>query len=85
MSETDAVLVARWKAGDADAFNQLLARHETRVAAYLAGWVSVRSVREDLFQEVFMRILAESSGGLQFLPVLRMETYASPLSAATTL
>lgn len=56
--EDEADLVRRWKGGDAEAFSALLARVERRVAGYLAGWVADRAVREDLFQEVFMRLAA---------------------------
>lgn len=58
MTPTDAELVGAWKGGDAEAFAKLAARYERRIAAYLAGWEPDPGAREDLIQEVCLRIYA---------------------------
>ena len=51
----EQALVQRWQAGDADAFEQLYARHAT--AIYRLGWAMLQQAQaaEDVVQETFLR------------------------------
>ncbi|HWP83588.1 MAG TPA: sigma-70 family RNA polymerase sigma factor [Terriglobia bacterium] len=53
---SDAELMLRVKAGDADSFGDLLARHRSPVVNYLYRMVHNAAVAEELAQEVFLRV-----------------------------
>jgi RNA polymerase sigma-70 factor (ECF subfamily) len=55
--ETDEVLMAAYRAGDARAFERLLARHEKPVWNFLRRFVADAGTAEDLLQEVFLRVV----------------------------
>lgn len=59
MHPTDDQLVAAYlERGDAQAFRQLVERHQERIYGYLLGMVCDPEVANDLFQETFLRVLA---------------------------
>jgi RNA polymerase sigma-70 factor (ECF subfamily) len=60
---TDEELLRRYRGGDAAAFNELLARHQSRVFGFLVGMLDDRALAEDLFQETFVRFAREASRG----------------------
>jgi RNA polymerase sigma-70 factor (ECF subfamily) len=56
LDPTDDELVARCKAGDDDAFAELVTRYRTRVFGMIVRTVGDRGRAEDLAQDVFLRI-----------------------------
>jgi len=56
MSDTDDELVARYKDGDASAFNLIVQRHRTPLINFIYRYLNDRDNAEDLTQEVFIRI-----------------------------
>lgn len=51
----DALLVARLRAGDVDAFEALVGLYQVQLYRYLLGFVGDREQAEDLLQETFLR------------------------------
>jgi RNA polymerase sigma-70 factor, ECF subfamily len=56
-SETDGLLIRRIRQRDADAWNELIARFEGRLLAFIESRTHHRSVAEDLVQETFIGFL----------------------------
>jgi RNA polymerase sigma-70 factor (ECF subfamily) len=56
-SETDSLLVSRLRAGDADAWRELIARFEGRLLAFVEGRLGRRTAGEDVVQETFIGFL----------------------------
>lgn len=56
-SETDSLLVERIRAGDTDAWNDLISRYEGRLLAFVESRLSNRSAAEDIVQEAFIGFL----------------------------
>ena len=54
--DPDRELVARWKAGDPGAFEELVRRHERRVFALALRMLGSREEAEDVAQEVFLNL-----------------------------
>jgi RNA polymerase sigma factor (sigma-70 family) len=54
-------LVARLRAGDAAAFDEVYERYHVRVYGFLARMVQRRDVAEDLLQETWMRLATHAS------------------------
>lgn len=54
---TDTELVAAFKGGDAEALGLLMERHKAAVFGYLLGITGRRDAAEDLFQEVFLKLV----------------------------
>lgn len=54
---SDSELVAAFKAGDAEALGLLMERHKAAVFGYLLRLTSRRDAAEDLFQEVFLKLV----------------------------
>lgn len=54
---TDPELVAAFKAGDAEALGALMARHQAAVYGYLLRLTGRRDAADDLFQEVFLKLV----------------------------
>lgn len=54
---TDDRLVAAYIAGDNDAFDLLLRRHQSRVFAYIYSVVKNKEVADDIFQETFVKAI----------------------------
>jgi len=59
MSEenTDPELVSAFKAGDAEALGLLMQRHQAALFGYLLRLTGRRDAAEDLFQEVFLKLV----------------------------
>jgi RNA polymerase sigma-70 factor (ECF subfamily) len=55
--ETDEELMRAYRAGDARAFERLLARHERPIWRFLRRSVGDGTLAEDLLQEVFLRVV----------------------------
>ena len=56
MAATDTELVHMARSGDHAAFEQLVRRHDSRVFAIAASYVSNSEDAKDIFQEVFLRV-----------------------------
>jgi RNA polymerase sigma-70 factor (ECF subfamily) len=68
---TEAALLGRWRAGDGDAFAELVQRHQSALLRFARGLLGVGSAYEDVVQEAFLR-LAEKP------PELPEEALGSP-------
>ena len=55
--ESDEALLMAYRAGDARAFERLVARHEKPVWNFLRRFVTNAATAEDLLQEVFLRVV----------------------------
>lgn len=55
--ESDALLVVRVREGDAEAWDELIARYEGRLLAYVEGRTRDRAAAEDIVQETFLGFL----------------------------
>jgi len=55
--ESDEALMSAYRAGDARAFERLVARHEKPVWNFLRRFVRDPTTAEDLLQEVFLRVI----------------------------
>jgi RNA polymerase sigma-70 factor (ECF subfamily) len=55
--ESDEALMLAYRAGDARAFERLVARHEKPVWNFLRRFVADATAAEDLLQEVFLRVV----------------------------
>lgn len=69
-SSADALLVARIRAGDDDAFEALMVRYQAPLFRYLRGLVADAELAEDLLQETFLRAF-RAIGGLSDPATLR--------------
>jgi RNA polymerase sigma-70 factor, ECF subfamily len=56
-AQSDQLLVARIRDGEADAWNELIARFEGRLLAFVEGRLGRRSAGEDVVQETFLGFL----------------------------
>lgn len=56
IEDSDAGLMLRFKDGDAEAFNQLFARHTRTVINFAYRFVRNRDLAEELAQEIFLRV-----------------------------
>jgi RNA polymerase sigma-70 factor (ECF subfamily) len=57
---SDEQLLAAYRAGDATAFEKLLARYERPIWTYLRRFVRHDETAEDLLQEVFLRVVRDA-------------------------
>jgi RNA polymerase sigma-70 factor (ECF subfamily) len=60
---TDDVLVARYTEGDNKAFDELLARYQSKLCNYIYFIVRNQEVAEDLFQETFVKAIVTIQQG----------------------
>jgi RNA polymerase sigma-70 factor (ECF subfamily) len=56
-ASSDQLLVARIRSGEPDAWNELIARFEGRLLAFVEGRLGRRSIGEDVVQETFLGFL----------------------------
>lgn len=56
-SQSDNLLIERIRAGEAEAWNELIARFEGRLLAYVDGRTRRRATAEDIVQETFIGFL----------------------------
>src|SRR5689334_3747692 len=56
-ASSDQLLVGRIRAGDPDAWNELIARFEGRLLAFVEGRLGRRTAGEDVVQETFLGFL----------------------------
>jgi RNA polymerase sigma-70 factor (ECF subfamily) len=59
---SDAALVLRLKAGEGSAFDEVYARFNRRLYAFLARVLGRRDLAEDLLQETWMRLATRAAG-----------------------
>jgi RNA polymerase sigma-70 factor (ECF subfamily) len=59
--ESDEALLMAYRAGDARAFERLVARHEKPVWNFLRRFVANAATAEDLLQEVFLRVIKSAN------------------------
>lgn len=69
---TDELLFARFKNGDHPAFDALLARHQRLVFSFILRSVRDRARAEDLFQEVFAKVIEKRQ---QFQPTVSFKAW----------
>jgi len=55
---SDETLMLAWAAGDLPAFEQLYARHRTRLYRYLLRQLRQPALADDVFQDVWQRVIA---------------------------
>ena len=72
--DADALLVARVRAGDEDAFELLVARYQAPLFRYLRGLVGDPELARDLLQDTFLRAF-RAIGGLEDPRLLRSWLY----------
>ncbi len=72
VSLTDEILFARFKNGDHPAFDALLARHQGLVFSFILKSVHDRPRAEDLFQEVFAKVIEKRD---QFQPTVSFKAW----------
>jgi RNA polymerase sigma-70 factor (ECF subfamily) len=68
----DTALMLRYKDGDAAAFEQLYSRHRKQLFGYLLRQVSNQQAAEDIFQEVWSRIIKSR---VTYRPTAQFSTY----------
>ena len=59
---TDEVLMLAYADGDSDAFSELYARHRARLFHYLLGQLRDRPLAEELFQDVWQKMINARAG-----------------------
>ncbi len=72
MTEDDCGLMLRYAAGDLEAFAALYSRHRSALYRYLARQVRGEPAAEDLFQEVWSRVIAHRAS---YQPRARFATF----------
>jgi RNA polymerase sigma-70 factor (ECF subfamily) len=80
--DPDAELVAAWKAGDDDAFEELVRRHEKRVFRLLVRMMGNREEAEDVAQETFISLYRH---GKRFRSEARFSTFVYRVAANAAL
>lgn len=68
----DSVLMQRYARGDLAAFTQLYERHKAALYRYLLRLTKRRDVAEDLFQEVWSRVIASRA---RYQPLAKFSTF----------
>lgn len=68
----DEELMAAYRGGDARAFETLYARHRTRLFRFVLRSVKARAVAEELYQEVWMRVIEARAS---YAPKARFTTW----------
>ena len=82
IEDPDAELVAAWKAGDDDAFEELVRRHEKRVFRLLMRMMGSREEAEDVAQETFISLFRH---GKRFRSEARFSTFVYRVAANAAL
>src|SRR3989442_6113353 len=60
---SDDELLQQYRDGAVAAFNELLARYQSRVFSFLVRLLKDRTLAEDIFQETFLRFAREAGRG----------------------
>lgn len=82
IDDPDSQLVAAWQAGDDDAFEQLVRRHERRVFRLLMRMMGNREEAEDVAQETFISLYRH---GKRFRGEARFSTFVYRVAANAAL
>ena len=61
-TDADEILMLRYRDGDTDAFARLYARHKGPLYRYLLRQCGQPAVAEELFQDVWLKLIAGRSG-----------------------
>ena len=69
---TDEELMLRYAQEDTGAFEELFHRHKNSVMAFIRGFASMEEIREDLFQNVFIRVIKSRK---MYKPVAKFSTW----------
>jgi len=77
-SQTDSLLIERIRAGEAEAWNELIARFEGRLLAYVESRTRNRAAAEDVVQETFIGFLTSLPNYDQQRP---LESYLFSIAA----
>ncbi|MGH8221061.1 MAG: RNA polymerase sigma factor, partial [Steroidobacteraceae bacterium] len=72
MAEDDGELMVRYAGGDSRAFATLYSRHRARLYRYVARLVRDREAADDLFQDVWSRVIAHRE---RYEPRAQFSTY----------
>src|SRR5690348_11470417 len=72
MEAPDEELMLAYKAGHAGAFETLYARHRARLYRYVLRAVKARGVAEELFQEIWIRVIEARA---RYTPQARFSTW----------
>ena len=80
--DPDAELVARWQAGEAEAFEALVRRHQVRVFRLLWRMLGSREEAEDVAQEAFLSLYRH---GHRFRGEARFSTFVYRVAANAAL
>ena len=62
MGETDEALMLAYAGGDGGAFEHLYAKHKGPLFRYVLRSVKGRGEAEELFQDIWMKVIAEDFG-----------------------
>src|SRR5919205_3107289 len=68
----DEALMLAYQAGNAGAFETLYSRHRTRLYRFVVRAVKTRAVAEELFQEIWMRVIEARA---RYTPQARFTTW----------
>ena len=68
----DEALMLAYQAGNAGAFESLYRRHRTRLYRFVLRAVKTRAIAEELFQEIWMRVIEARS---RYTPQARFTTW----------
>jgi RNA polymerase sigma-70 factor (ECF subfamily) len=71
-SDPGVQLMLAWQGGDEEAFERLVEEYSPRVYALLTRFLGRRSVREDMVQEVFLRVIRSRE---RYQPTARFSTW----------
>jgi RNA polymerase sigma-70 factor (ECF subfamily) len=82
IDDPDAELVERWKAGDENAFETLIRRHQQRVFRLLMRMMGTREEAEDVSQEAFLSLHRH---GKRFRSESRFSTFVYRVAANAAL
>lgn len=77
VSETDEALMARYAAGDAEAFDALYRRHRRSVYCFIRRFCAQDDLADDLFQAVFVRLIRNRE---RYRPQARFTTWLFTLT-----
>ena len=72
LRDPDVRLMLEVRDGDAEAFEELMCRYQSRVVTVLSHWTGSRDQAEDLAQEVFLRVYRARGG---YVPTARFSTW----------
>lgn len=82
LSDEDVRLMLDFKAGNVASFEVLLKKYFKRILNFIFRYVGIRSVAEDLTQEVFMRVYKSAPN---YLPRAKFKTWVYTIARNTSI